>query len=1246
MEGETVRPLLVTIGCIFLLATSFVSAQNGTPQQGDPPVASLITISEPDADGLVTISGPAGAVFPGADVAIRNLYTEEVVYTTAGITGAFSARIYGPGQTPFWVSPAEDIDAASRGKPGSLPGGPGTIVYGNVSVPPLPSPITQLRIDGQLSDWVGYQQAALGGEDVAVWALRNNDSLYIALDTAELPEKFAQLSIAIIQSDTTYSYTLDPRVQQGATLSRLDPRPSELDTLPAVAAVDTAIEVRIPLTFNTNAEIIFDSWSFLDDKDRPLMETPVGVSVLSVEEFDGIVYPSAPLGVDAQKFYVAGPLGGGSARWWANGRASTLQLTAGDDWTLELNTVMEAQDLSALPADVRMVVQLGLQPVTNRAGEQVAGGVNNNSGWSSVLTRTGLAIDNIRGDFVIAEAVVQPQEIVRRGDKLFFPLRFTAQLPPDLPNGLYVPHILGFVQVGDNAPIPWHENNLLGTGDAASRVRPVRLPLTLTAGTVENPRLLWALFFDQPSDGSRGILPQEDAARAALSNRVRFNSPTYILPPGTYPIEPYLPSQMPNAYDSSGAGVLPLLLPGGRLSAAVLKPDGETDDLGSVAIVQSQLSTAADDEARRFGARGVVDMLRLASLNRQFNAYNFEQYGEYTITLTGDVLDIWGNSFSGGGTYRLLIAELLDLTPGVLSGTPFEIGDSFYPGLHIAPGMPAEISVRVRVWPLDGGEVIEQTYTGQANRNGYFAPDEAFTFERPGEYIIDYEARYTDADGRLWAASLRSAGVIASPDAAFIAHGQRGLEGQDGLRTAWFDTAVYPPDAATGHGIAMSPYYSGDVVLVSDTPDDGVHPMIQVQDLTGAYASWLRSSRPDYENVVGSIDRLAVEDALPLVPVLAGPPTLYNPALLPDIIANEAYGYVSAVRPDVTVRQFVHGGYDTSLPMAWDADDPYNGQIGAGGLGDSPGDYAFIFGGAVIRNAEAGIESTAIYASLAVTVPEDRTTGVYPPFLGQAGGGSAGPLMTIDGEPIEIFFHPTGTRPGDILVPGDTLAIAGQVAPTLPANVSVRIISPSGQEHTFSGVANAIGYYYDPSNNLQVDEIGVWTVELTVQHTDLTSMGQVEPPYPQGGVLGISRQFSVYVVPQTAPALVSNQGGAENVDLSVRPGSPIAFSVSLPRGLSDYQAFYIVQTDGYVLDSGEMNLAATSASYTFTPTNLRRRIPAYDFDPRFTGASGADAVRLTFVVTAREPDNDLLIQTRTFYLFNDRLISTEAVTGE
>jgi len=60
--------------------------------------------------------------------------------------------------------------------------------------------------------------------------------------------------------------------------------------------------------------------------------------------------------------------------------------------------------------------------------------------------------------------------------------------------------------------------------------------------------------------------------------------------------------------------------------------------------------------------------------------YRFQEDGEYQIDLSGSVEDIYGNSYSGAGTYKILAGEQLDIKPATLFMTPFQAGDAFNPG--------------------------------------------------------------------------------------------------------------------------------------------------------------------------------------------------------------------------------------------------------------------------------------------------------------------------------------------------------------------------------------------------------------------------------------------------------------------------------------------------------------------------------------------------------------------------------------
>ncbi|MBZ0302400.1 MAG: hypothetical protein K8J31_21820, partial [Anaerolineae bacterium] len=1221
-------PRFLALVLVLLLGgTTIVLAQNAAPQVGDPPIAALITVGPADAAGIVTIHGATGAVFPGAQVAVRNLFTEQVTYTQAGLTGSFEARLFGPGSTPFWISPAASIPNTVRNRPGSLPGGPGTIVYGSLAAEDVgEAPVTQLVIDGSLDDWSAYPAGRLRqANQQDAYALRNRESLYMALVVASPPDVYSRLAVIFTLEGATYRVVFDPRLpEEAATWTRLSPLEADLGTLAAAKTQGDAIELRIPLSplrsvlgaQLDNAQL--DRFEFLAADDSALLTVNVIQAIPPVDEVDGIVYPARARMSEPIRFSVAGSVAQGASIWHAEGRLNQQNFEPGDALHMQMDVTFDAPDLPETLVGVSMIGQVGLQPLVGADGQQATGGAGSNNGWSAVLTPSGLPIDNLRSDFVLGEAVVPAPQVLRRNDSLIFGIEFDLMLPEDLPDGVYGLVFEGYGQIADGERFHWEDNGVFGSGDGViSRLQVTRLPVLLNVGDVPSKRLIWSLFQDNPSEGSRGLLADEDQGHAALSNRVRFNSPTYILPPFAAPdsqeplrygLEPYLVSLMTNAPDSTGAPIIPFDFPSGELAVQITRPDGTLDDLGRSAIVQNRLSTAADDDRTLFGGQSQVDEYRLTTLNPILTGYQFAGYGPYAIDLRGSIEDAWGNRYEGGGTYHVLIAETLDLLPGVLPGTPFEVGDQFYGGLMVSPGAPADVTVTARIYPLDGSPMIEQVMTGPANTHGYFA-DDGFEFTTPGEYVVDYEARYTDAQGRLWAGSLRSAGVIGTPKGALIAHGRRGLNDYyPGIRPAWFTSRRYDPES--GPLRLMSPYQTGDVLWYAADTDNTVRPAMSVQDTALMYAQWLSDALPDYRAPDGqSMARRAARGELPVIMMGDKQPD-YNPVL--QSLTNDAYAYFSVVRPGLSVRQFVQGSDDPGLLLYWDMNDPYNEQIGSGLTGDLAGDYVFMFGGAVVRNPDADIAEAAIYGSAGFAI-EDRgdTLGarIYPPYRGAAGGADGGPLLTVRGEPVTMFFHPTGVRPGQILTVGDTLAVAGQVAPTLASNVDVTITSPAGDSREFSGEANAIGYFYDPANDLTVDQPGVWTVEIHVQQTGLTSAGVVEPPYPEGDVLGTEGgRFSVYVVPPDATELAWHD---TRQDIVIPGALPYNFNLNIPDGWTNAQVDHTVTIPGFVLRSGPLPINGTSFSFQHNPTNLNAVFPNVEVDARLHGPAAADPVTLT-----------------------------------
>jgi hypothetical protein len=1247
------------------LVLSGVSAQNAAQLTvGDPPVATLISISVPDTDGVVIISGAPGAVFPGAQLAIRNLYTEDTVYAQAGVTGSFSAQIYGPGNTPFWISPASNIPNTLRNKPGSLPGGPGTIIFGQFpQIAQSAGAFTQLLVDGDLSDWAAYTNTRLltfGENDIL--GLLNQDSLYVAISGSASFGDFDHLQLTFTLEGSVYVLTLDPRTEQLALLQRLEPSPRDLGSLPVAMAQGDAIELRIPLSpinpSNPGVEAAsLNHFHFFDAAGTDILAQLIEQDVPLISETDGIVHLNSRLDNDFTRFTISGPVAQGASRWSARGRINTLAAQPGETLELEMDVTLTAPDVSPGLIGLRMLGEITLQPVTGADSQQLGGGLGSNNGWSNLQTPGGLAIDNLHADIPLAQTVVPWQAVIRKDGQFLFPMQFSLTIPEDLPPGLYVPVLRGSAQVSDGDVVDWTANGLFGAGSGISRLQLTRLPLLFNlGGNVEGNHLVWALFLDSPSNGSRGILSEEDRAKYALDNRVRYNSPTYILQPfdgtpsqgkiHTYPLEPYLLNLLPNAYDSVAAPLIPFLFPGGRLNARVTRPDGIVDDLGSLPILQNQLSTVAVDERALFGGQSPVDSYRLTTLNDLMTNFTFDQYGPYTIDLTGSAEDIWGNRYTGGGTYRVLVAEMLDILPGVLSGTPFRVGDAFYPGLRVSPGVPADVTVNVTIYPLDDSPVLTYSFSGQADQYGhFFSAEEPLYLDTPGEYVADYEVRYTDSQARLWAGSLRSAGVIASQNSTQIAHGMRGLDDDPtDIRPAWLTIQQHLARVEVDTARLQIPYFGGDVAWLDSGVAGQIKPSLTVQDTSGGYADWLVANYPDFSAIDdATMQRLAVEDELP-VAMFNAPASAYSPSLTPDAIENTAYSYISMVRPGLTARQFVQGGYDGGLLTHLDADDPYNQQSGAGLAGDRPGDFWFVFGGTVVKNDAANVRDAAIYGAFVSLVNSDDALGerISPPFQGASGGPNGGPLLVAGGQEVDMFFHPTGARPGQVFEVGDVVAIAGQVAPTLPSTVTASMTAPDGTvRQAVSGTANPVGYFYMPDASVTLDQPGVWTVQITVRHDGLTSAGMIEPPAPTGGILGVADgRFSFYVLPAGSAPLVSN---VTETDVSIGAGIPFNYNFAIPDGWTDFLVYHTVTTPSYILEQGALRTSGRTFSYQYNPTNLSRVFSNLENNGQGSGPSASDVVTLTFVVTGLDEDGMFQIRSRTFTIRHDRMLSLEFI---
>jgi uncharacterized protein (TIGR03437 family) len=824
------------------------------------------------------------------------------------------------------------------------------------------------------------------------------------------------------------------------------------------------------------------------------------------------------------------------------------------------------------------------------SGADGTGSLGHNTLASVLLTPTGLPIERA----ITAPRIPWPPNLPPQAPDQFFSLPKTNEttaesavnlsytLPSDLPLGFYRPVIALFFVGVPKEPIGpnWPTLNRPLRNPEGS---PLLLPV-IQVGNPAPPRLFWTMLTDDLSNGTRGTVAIEDRGRFGVASRVLTQSETFNVEPGAaYRLEPFAPTigiSSDNSFPS--IPLLPFRFPSGRLTVRVQPPDGSVAVIGPAPFVQARMRPFSPGPQ---GA-GIQQTYQLSTLDPRFEVA-FTQPGLHVITVDGTVEDIWGNTWNGGGTYHVWVARQLALDTSVLPGTPFEIGDVFTPGLTVSPPVPADVEVRFLLLPnSDLQRRIERVVRGKANRFGYFhIAGGGIALDQAGEYRVDVTASYRDRDGRLWMGSRTWGGVVATRNPAIIAHGKRGIDQTpEQGRPQWFLRAqTGHPDPRDGRHVHLA-FHSGDIMWLQKS--DSLIPIVTFQDLGGTLSNLLRNRRP-----TSSSSGYAVGE-LPLVPTR---PDGQDPHLDPARVDLWAYSYAAVERPLVRVREEILGG-DVPSPY-WRFDEPYGLQIGIGQVGDLPNDIKFQYAAAVLRGSALTRPEYGVYGSLFVLVPDDDPGGgtrVFPPFQGNGGGPSGGPIMKLKGQDIDLFIHLTGVRPGTVLEVGDNFSIAGAVGPLLPAMVSTKVTTPGGRTLQFSGRANRVGYYYRPQDDFAVTEPGIYTIDVRVTFDGRTSAGQVTAPIPTGDVLGSPNgRFFVYVVPRDSPLLTVNLPETMTV---TAPGQ-LDIAARAPTGQNLTSGHVTTMMPGFLLETNQLTASAGALSYRYDPARLARDFPNLDLNP-------------------------------------------------
>ena len=843
------------------------------------------------------------------------------------------------------------------------------------------------------------------------------------------------------------------------------------------------------------------------------------------------------------------------------------------------------------------------------------GTLDRNTYCSTIMTPTGLPIE--RGMSVATSIRLPSPEIELPLQQDGNRLRATFQLATDslsLPDGYYRPQLTFFTSgtVTTAATSPDGQLGLSTRIDSAVRRKdpwPYGLLPIVKVGNPAPPRLYWTLLANNLSQGTRGVTAIEDRDRFAVANRIVTSSERFVVPridprtgtPIRYDLEPFaLTIAVSDTGDAINWPTIPFRFPSGNLTVTIKRPGGAITTIGPVTFRQPKLLWTLPDGGRPFDSNHLADPYQLTTLDDRFQVA-FAEDGTYEIAVTGTIEDVWGHVYTSSGTYQVDVGRALDIESAVLPGTPFETGDAINPSVQLIPGVAADVEVRYRFAPQSRRELLtEQTLRGKANAHGYAAFN-SIAVPQAGEYRMDIVATWRDESGNVWTGSRTWGGVAGQRAPLIELHGQRGVDDQQSGRQAWFSREQIGLPKTTGGHVNLA-FHSGDVMWLADDGDAATLRM-------GVHDPLALIPNDLLQRDCGPIeDKVVIGEA----PFHSTGPNQVDPHVATTTDYDLwAYAYRFVQRPRVRVREVI--AEECIIDLYWRFDDRYGLQTGTGANGDLPNDFKFQFGGIALYGRVLPQPIHAIYGSLFVVIAgnDPQGTRVFPPFQGNGGLPSGGPLFKLKNRDIEIFFHPTAVKPGTILEAGSVASFAGQIGPALASKVEIVVTSPSGVVRTITGQANKVGYFYRPSHDFVVNETGVWRARVRVWHDGAISTGaHVTAPFPTGDVLG-SRdgEFYFYVVEPSAPRL--------------RLGSPprfvqparqtLTFVVIPPAGLSGVEVHYTTTMPGFVLEEGTL----PGLVYTYDARKLAAVFPNLDLeDP--DGATGVDTITFSFLLSGTD----------------------------
>lgn len=642
------------------------------------------------------------------------------------------------------------------------------------------------------------------------------------------------------------------------------------------------------------------------------------------------------------------------------------------------------------------------------------------------------------------------------------------------------------------------------------------------------PKMPWVLFASEASQGSRGVVSTEDVKNFQISTR-EITQTTLILEPGDYSLDPAMPlvAQFDSALRIKNERI-PLV--GGFLEGEIVQPNGEILPLPRREFTDFRI---INEKPFATGER-----IAWLAATAPANNISLQKTGKYEIRLNGEMRDEFNNIYAAGGTYVVYVGNKITFSSAVKPGTPFFVGDQYFPRMAYFPPFKGKITFKFAFFPFDSTKPPEFKEITQDNLEGGFNPP-PIPLDTPGEYHVSVLAEAHHLLAGDFYGAYDAAAVVVPRENTLTIHGKIGGKFADG-------TVVSEPRFRLGRNPLsesrrefFSVYNSGDLLKVASNQNNAIDNRTEAYNESGEKITVVPRAKNHWQ-----------------------------PFNFPELIEKNAYLFVSAEKPGMIVRNYVASEFisDTFWSVrGQNFANRLNGSLN----GDLENDVYRNFSTVVFQSDDSW-ESGFHVTNIAILAEGDLNDRVVEPF--------SEPFVFSNGQE-HLFLIGTGLEK-------PVGAVFSQYLHVFPAikgvKIALTLTDPQGIKKDFPVVETDDGGFTPVGESVPLNLPGVYRVDISAEFK-----GKKDRDF-----------YKVYVLPKEIKNL--NLGIPFRGKFSVESGLKLIGKI--PVGAKNVRVDYEIIMPGAFLDSNEAGIGEfvqkkDEFTYFFDPRKIHAVYKNYDLNP-------------------------------------------------